>query len=148
MKKIYEPNKEIPIIHSSDVVVLGGGPAGVSAAISAAKMGVDVTLIERYGHLGGQATGGLVIVLCGLTDGKNPVIKGLCQEIVDDLKAQNAAKWLGSDVVIDPEALKYLLDRYILKYSVKIYFHSFACSMITEDNKVKYVITESKSGRN
>jgi ribulose 1,5-bisphosphate synthetase/thiazole synthase len=148
MKKIYEPKKEIPIIHSSDVVVLGGGPAGVSAAISAARMGADVTLIERYGHLGGQATGGLVIVLCGLTDGKIPVIKGLCQEIIDELKTQKAAKWLGLDVVIDLEALKYLLDRYILKYNVKIYFHSFACSMITEDNKVKYLITESKSGRN
>ena len=147
MKKIYEPNKEIPIILSSDVVVLGGGPAGVSAAISAAKMGVDVTLIERYGHLGGQATGGLVIVLCGLTDGKIPVIKGLCQEIIDELKTQKAAKWLGSDVVIDPEALKYLLDCHILRYDVKTFFHSFACSMITEDNKVKYVITESKSGR-
>ena len=147
MKKLSEPNMEIPIIHSLDVVVLGGGPAGVSAAISAARMGVDVTLIERYGHLGGQATGGLVIVLCGLTDGKNQVIKGLCQEIIDDLKTQNAAKWLGQDVVFDPEALKHLFDRYLLRYNIKTYFHSFACSMITEDNKVKYVITESKSGR-
>ena len=59
---IFEGGKELPIIHSSDVVVLGGGPAGVSAAISAARMGVDVTLIERYGYPGGQATGGLVIV--------------------------------------------------------------------------------------
>jgi ribulose 1,5-bisphosphate synthetase/thiazole synthase len=148
MKKIYEPKNEIPIIHSSDVVVLGGGPAGVSAAISAAKMGADVTLIERYGHLGGQATGGLVIVLCGLTDGKIPVIKGLCQEIIDELKTQKAAKWLGPDVVFDPETLKYLFDCHILRYGVKTFFHSFACSMITEDNKVKYVITESKSGRN
>jgi ribulose 1,5-bisphosphate synthetase/thiazole synthase len=148
MKRISEPNKVISISHSSDVVVLGGGPAGVSAAISAARLGVDVTLIERYGYLGGKATGGLVIVLCGLTDGKNPVVKGLCQEIIDELKAQNATKSLGADVVFDPEALKYLFDRYILKYNVKIYFHSFACSMITEDNKVKYVITESKSGRN
>ena len=70
MKRISELNREISISHSSDVVVLGGGPAGVSAAISAARVGVDVTLIERYGHLGGQAIGGLVIVLCGLTDGK------------------------------------------------------------------------------
>ena len=145
---IFEKGRELPIIHSSDVVVLGGGPAGVSAAISAARMGVSVTLIERYGYLGGQATGGLVIVLCGLTDGKKQVIKGLCQEIIDELKALNSAKWLGQDVVFDPETLKYLFDRYILRYNVKTYFHSFACSMITEDNKVKYVITESKSGRN
>jgi hypothetical protein len=144
---IFEKGRELPIVHSSDVVVLGGGPAGVSAAISAARMGVSVTLIERYGYLGGQATGGLVIVLCGLTDGKNQVIKGLCQEIIDDLKTQKAAKWLGPDVVFDPEALKYLLDRHISRYNVKTYFHSFACSMITEDNMVKYVITESKSGR-
>jgi flavin-dependent dehydrogenase len=148
MKRISEPKKDISIIHSSDVVVLGGGPAGVSAAISAARMGVSVTLIERYGCLGGQATGGLVILLCGLTDGKKPVITGLCQEIIDELKTRNAAKWLGSDVIFDPEALKYLFDRYILRYNVKTYFHSFASSMITEDNMVKYVITESKSGRN
>jgi ribulose 1,5-bisphosphate synthetase/thiazole synthase len=146
--RIEEKGKEIPIIHSSDVVVLGGGPAGVSAAISAARLGVDVTLIERYGHLGGQATGGLVIVLCGLTDGKNQIIKGFCQEIIDDLKTRKAAKWLGPDVLFDPETLKYLFDRHILKYNVKTFFHSFACSMITEDNMVKYVITESKSGRN
>ena len=146
--RIEEKGKEIPIIHSSDVVVLGGGPAGVSAAISAAKIGVSVTLIERYGYLGGQATGGLVIVLCGLTDGKNPVIKGLCQEIIDQLKAQKAAKWLGPDVVFDPETLKYRLDCYILRYNGKTFFHSFACSMIIEDNMVKYVIIESKSGRN
>jgi hypothetical protein len=148
MKTIFEEGKEVQIIHSSDVVVLGGGPAGISVAVSAARMGADVTLIERYGYLGGQATGGLVIVLCGLTDGENPVVKGLCQEIIDELKAMNAVKLLGLDVVFDPEALKYLLDRYILQYNLKTYFHSFACSMITEDNMVKYVLTESKSGRN
>ena len=148
MKTVFEKGKEVSIIHSSDVVVLGGGPAGVSAAISAAKMGVDVTLIERYGYLGGQATGGLVIVLCGLTDGKNQIIKGLCQEIIDELKAMNAVKWLEQDVVFDPEALKYVFDRYIMKYNTKTYFHSFVSSMICEDNTVKYVITESKSGRN
>ena len=148
IEDIHEEGKEISIINSSDVVVLGGGPAGVSAAISAARIGVDVTLIERYGHLGGQATGGLVIVLCGLTDGKRQIIKGLCQEFIDELKALDSVKWLGEDVVFDPETLKYVFDRYIRKYNVKMYFHSFACSMITEANRAKYVITESKSGRN
>jgi hypothetical protein len=148
MKTVYEEEKELPIIHSSDVVVLGGGPAGASAAISAARMGVNVTIIERYGYLGGQATGGLVILLCGLTDGKNQIIKGLCQEFIDELKALDATKWMGQDVVFDPEALKYVFDHYITKYNIKTYFHSFACSMILEDSKVEYVITESKSGRN
>ena len=75
MKTVYEQSRNVPIKGDFDVVVIGGGPAGASAAIAAARTGVSVALIERYGHLGGQATGGLVIVICGLTDGKRQIIK-------------------------------------------------------------------------
>jgi ribulose 1,5-bisphosphate synthetase/thiazole synthase len=148
MKTIFEEGKEVPIIHSSDVVVLGGGPAGISAAVSAARMGVDVTLIERYGYFGGQATGGLVIFLCGLTDGKKQIIRGFCQEVINELQAMNAASDLPEGVVFDPEAMKYLFDQLATKNNIKAYFHTFATAMIRNHKQVEYVITESKSGRN
>jgi hypothetical protein len=145
---IFEKGKELPIIHSSDVVVLGGGPAGISAAVSAARMGADVTLIEQYGYLGGQATGGLVIVLCGLTDGKRQIIKGLCQEVIKELQAMDAASYLPEGVVFEPEAMKYLFDQLATKSNIKFYFHTMATAMIRNHKQVEYVITESKSGRN
>ena len=56
-----EPAREIPVFAETDVLVVGGGPAGTAAAISAARLGADVLLVERYNHLGGLSTGGLVI---------------------------------------------------------------------------------------
>ena len=147
MEWIYEEGKEVPLIHSSDVVVLGGGPGGVSAAVSAARMGVDVALIERYGYLGGQATGGLVILLCGLTDGRKPIIRGFCQEVIDMLRAMGAARDLPEGVIFEPEAMKYLFDQLAIKNNIKLYFHTIATAMIRNHKQAEYVITESKSGR-
>lgn len=148
MKLVYEEGREVPIIHTSDIVVLGGGPAGVSAAISAARMGADVALMERFGYLGGQATGGLVIVLCGITDGKNQIIRGFCQEVVDELRAMGAESHLPEGVVFEPEAMKYLFDRFAIKSDIKVYFHTMATTVICNKKRAEYVITESKSGRN
>ena len=60
-KTIVEPEREVPVLAETDVLVVGGGPAGTAAAIAAARLGADVLLIERYNHLGGLSTGGLVI---------------------------------------------------------------------------------------
>ena len=57
---LKQPAREIPVVAEADVVVLGGGPAGVAAAVSAARLGVKVVLLERYTFLGGLWTGGLV----------------------------------------------------------------------------------------
>ena len=56
-------SQQVPVVSKTDVVVVGAGPAGLSAAVSAARNGCSVTLIERYHHLGGQASGGMVLVL-------------------------------------------------------------------------------------
>jgi len=58
---VHEPARETPVFAETDVLVVGGGPAGVAAAVGAARLGADVTLVERYNHLGGLSTGGLVI---------------------------------------------------------------------------------------
>ena len=68
---LKQPSREIPVIAEADLVVLGGGPAGVSAAVNAARMGVKVILLERYSYLGGLWTGGLVLPILS-THGLSP----------------------------------------------------------------------------
>jgi hypothetical protein len=90
-KTILEPAREIKVCREADVVVVGGGPGGIGAAVSAARLGLDVVLIERYGYLGGMATGGLVNILPNMSDisGKQ-YIGGITQEIVDRLARREA----------------------------------------------------------
>ena len=68
VKTIFEPAREIPVFAETDVLVVGGGPAGTAAAIAAGRLGADVLLVERYNHLGGLSTGGLVIWIDRMTD--------------------------------------------------------------------------------
>ena len=91
MKTVFEPSRETRVCREADVIVVGGGPGGVSAAISAARAGASTVLIERYGHLGGMATGGLVNIIPNLSDiyGKQH-IAGLCQEIIDRMQSRDA----------------------------------------------------------
>jgi len=68
IKQIVEPARIINVYKEADVVVVGGGVAGVAAAVAAARNGVNTILLERYGHLGGLATGGLVLVIMPMSD--------------------------------------------------------------------------------
>jgi hypothetical protein len=106
---INEPARSLPLRGECDVAVIGGGPAGIAAAIAAARNGADTILVERYGALGGLATGGLIILLLTMDDGEgHQVIAGLCQEFIDRLDARGAAvqptaaQW-GSD---DPDLVE------------------------------------------
>lgn len=116
-----------PVIAKTDVVVMGGGPAGVTAAIAAARLGAQVILIERWGHLGGQATGGLVIEFFGASDG--PTFKwgrkikaGIYEETLDRLKPYFAVTRF-PDVLIHPEYLKLVYQQMILEADVKPMTH-------------------------
>lgn len=87
--QIDEPGRSLPVRAECDVLVVGGGPAGIAAATAAARNGAQTMLVERYGGLGGLATGGLIILLLTLDDGRGEqVIAGLCQELVDRLEAR------------------------------------------------------------
>lgn len=137
----------IPIENSFDVVVCGGGPAGVSAAISAAKCGARTALIERHGYTGGQATGGLVILIVGRSDGKNIIIKGFCEETIEKLKDIKAAQNIGSHILFDPESMKLIFDKMLFKHGIKTLFHRLITDVIVEDSKIKAIITDGKSGK-
>lgn len=85
------PERRLPVVAECDVLVVGGGAAGMSAAIAAARQGADVILVERYGYLGGLASGGLIVLLLTLDDGDgHQVIAGQCQELVERLQSRGA----------------------------------------------------------
>lgn len=82
---------DVPVVRRSQVVVVGGGPAGVSAAVAAARSGVDVTLVERYSALGGLASGGMVLVLDDMVNGDEISVKGIVSEYVDRMARKGLA---------------------------------------------------------
>ena len=79
------PAASAPVVSRSDVVVVGGGPAGVAAAVSAARSGATVTLLERYPSLGGLASGGMVLVLDDMSNGPEVSVTGIVSEYVERL---------------------------------------------------------------
>ena len=88
---ILEAARRTPVIAQVDVLVVGGGTAGLSTAVAAARAGARTMLVERYGSLGGLATNGLIILLLTMDDGRGKqVVGGLCQEMVERLAARNA----------------------------------------------------------
>jgi 2-polyprenyl-6-methoxyphenol hydroxylase-like FAD-dependent oxidoreductase len=90
---VEEAARRTPVRHETEVLVVGGGSAGVAAAVAAARSGARVLLAERHGYLGGLATGGLIVLLLTLDDGRGrQAVAGLCQEVTERL-AQRGAAW-------------------------------------------------------
>ena len=148
---VKEPAREIPVIAEAEVVVLGGGPAGVAAAVSAAKTGAKVIMLERYTFLGGLWTGGLVLPMLS-THGLSPedewtkVIWGFSNDIYMRLKKMRMDVNAKAPCV-DPEACKYVLEQFCEEAGVQIIYHSWATNAIMSGDRIDAVILETKSGR-
>jgi hypothetical protein len=112
-KTITEPARKLKVVREVDVVVVGGGPGGVASAISAARNGAKTVLIERYGHLGGMATGGLINIFPNLSDisGKQHIF-GLTQEIIDRLTRRGGTSYPRKEDwgTTDPKIVDYYLN--------------------------------------
>jgi hypothetical protein len=85
-RTVAEVARETPVVAEADVLVVGGGSAGVSAAVAAARQGARVTLVERYGHLGGMASGGMVLVLDDMVNGDEITTTGIVAEVIERLE--------------------------------------------------------------
>src|ERR1700693_1008250 len=79
---ILEPGGPVPVVRRADLVVVGGGPAGIAAAVAGAGAGLSVVLLERYAYLGGLASGGMVLVLDDMCNGDEISVRGLCAELI------------------------------------------------------------------
>jgi len=146
-KAVHEKARKTEILAEADVVVVGAGPAGITAAIAAAREGAHTILIERYGHLGGMATGGLVLMF-------NPA-PGMGMEWlsrlnkvngVHDLSKTREPEWRHA-LMVDPELLKCILNEMAFDSGLNLLLHSWGVAAVVEQNIVKGVIIESKSGR-
>ncbi len=137
MKRFLEPEKNIPVTYEVDVLVIGAGPAGISAAISAAREGASVLLVEQSGDVGGIATVGLMSHWTGETKGGfyNEILERTSDKDIDDKR------------IIDTERSKTEMLNMLAEANVKLLLYTFACEAIVEDNILKGAIIENKSGR-
>ena len=149
---VREPARDIPVRASADILIVGGGPAGLMAAQAAAGEGLKVMLVESRGYLGGNLTIGLPI-LGFLGQKGNQIIEGLPQRFIDRLQERGAAsghrpcKLHVSLTIIDPEESKTLAQQLMEEAGVEVLMYVFCTDVIREGNEVKGVVIESKAGR-
>ncbi|WP_019911778.1 FAD-dependent oxidoreductase [Paenibacillus sp. HW567] len=145
----YRISREIPLQASWDVIVVGGGPAGCTAAAAAAREGARTLLIEATGSLGGMGTSGLVPAWCPFSDMQTIIYRGLALKVFEALKAQmpHVSKEAVDWVPIEPEKLKVIYDELVQEAGVTVLFMTQLGAVDTDEaGKVTALITASKSG--
>ncbi len=156
---------EVPITAHAEVVVVGGGPAGIGSAIASARNGARTILVERYGFLGGMATVGLVgpFMTSWDIEGREPIIEGIFKEMVDGMVAMGAAidpadvtgfsafggyHRYGHEHVtpFDPEALKFVAQEMVLEAGVELKLHALLIDSTVHDDRIVGVVVATKGG--
>ena len=167
--EVQLPPRKAALASHTDVLVVGGGPAGMGAAVGAAQAGADVILVERFGFLGGNATASLVMPLMSFhTQHRvhesagmsthilpndhgpgDPVIGGALYTFLEKLISRGGAISPSLDtgyvVPFDPEMFKMIANELLDEYGVKILFHAFASGFFQENGQLG-VVLETKSG--
>ena len=155
---LTEPSRQTPVLGEYEVVVLGGGPAGIAAAVTAARAGRSTLLLERYGFLGGMGTAAGVTNFCGLHANVHGDIRQVVHGVAADLLARIAAlgglnaphPLFGKTVAqaYDTAAYKIAADDLMLSAGVQVLFHALAVGVVMDGpGRVQALLIETKSGR-
>jgi len=170
VKYIEEPSKKVPVLLETDVLVLGGGPAGLSAALAAAREGIDTILVERYGCFGGVITQSMIGTISWYRYANTVDAGGIGSEFEIRAKKMNGSINIFGNIrnkemrasleqeglivngeptyeVLDTEVFKHLADELVQEAGITPLLHCTAVDVIMEGNTIRGVITESKSGR-
>ncbi|MDP2818403.1 MAG: FAD-dependent oxidoreductase [Polaromonas sp.] len=155
---VNEPARTLPVYGEFDVVVIGGGPAGLAASVSAARHGARTLLVERYGFLGGMGTAGGVSNFAGLYGRKNGEMKQVVHGVVDDLleridvlgglnQPQDGMQGRIRVRSYDVSAYKCAADQVLLSAGVQLLFHAWAAAVVMDGPVIAALVVETKSGR-
>lgn len=144
MKTFVIPQRELPTAYEADVVVCGGGTAGVFAAISAAESGKRVLIVEQFGSLGGSATNGLVTPLMHSHIAGDPACSYISLRLREKLKLYGGVD--GSGRAFDSTVLKLALEELCAEAGVQLLYHTFISDVLVENGVVKAVVAGNKSG--
>jgi len=156
---LHEPARETPVFGSFDVVVLGGGPAGIAAAAAAAQAGSSTLLVEHYGFLGGMGTAAGVTNFCGLhanVYGKiQQVVHGVADQLLQRMRALGGLNEphviFGGKIAAqayDNAAFKVAADGLVIDSGARLLFHAQACGVIMRSpSEIEAILIETKSGR-
>jgi len=148
-KSVVEQAKKVPVIEDVDILVVGGGMAGVGAAVAAGRMGFRTLLVEYFGCLGGNGTSGMVNNFCGYTTSgpnRSQIVQGIGGEIHKMLFERNGISSMKS-YTFNPETLKMVLDEQAAEAHVKLLYYTQVVDSIVENNVMKGVFIENKAGR-
>lgn len=148
MKNWTMPSRQLDLDDSWDVIVVGGGPAGCTAAAAAAREGARTLLIEATGCLGGMGTLGLVPAWCPFSDKEKLVYRGLAERVFNAVKAgmphvkSDAWDW----VPIDPELLKRVYDDLVTEAGAQVLFNTVLSGVDAEGGEVRALVVTNKAG--
>jgi hypothetical protein len=150
-KKYTEKERQLDVFAEVDVLVVGGGPSGVSAAVGAARAGANTMIVESLGSFGGMWTNGLVITLAGFNSWLKPFrrcVNGVTGEWLRRATAMNGAEDnRGWALNSDPEVMKLVADEMLLEVGVTCLLHTWMADVIMDGSDVKGVLVENVDGR-
>lgn len=147
--KITEPSRKIDVVHRTDVLVVGAGPGGLAAALAAARAGVEVTLVERFGCFGGNITTVGVEGFAWYRHERTVEANGIGREFEERAKAMGAAvpESQSLSYELDSEGFKVVADQLVDESGITPMLHRLFVAPIVENDRITGIITESKAGR-